>query len=74
MIDIVVDSVEKVVDGKDGFKCAGHFNVNGDAANVFHETIALLLSLNDNLDEGMFVNALGEVTKILADRQKRGTK
>ena len=70
MIKIEMDSTHDESD--DGYLTCGTIKTNGNGKVIFHELIAVLLALYDQLPDGMLIDALGALTKELADRQKKG--
>ena len=56
----------------DEYMTLGTIKTEGNGGAIFHELIAVLLALYNELPEGMLIDALGAFTKELANRQKRG--
>ena len=56
----------------DGYLTCGTIKTNGNGKAIFHELIAVLLALYDELPDGMLIDALGAFTKELAERQRKG--
>lgn len=68
MINVTMESIKE----NDGYACSGLLKTEGNGAQIYHELVAMLISLYDGLPDGMLIDALGSFTKELSDRQKKG--
>ena len=68
MINVTMDSIKE----SDGYACSGLLKTEGNGGQIYHELVALLISLYDGLPEGMFVDVLGSLLKSSQTVRKRG--